>query len=254
LLEIINTSSVLLPLCLFIVGLLAGFINIMAGGGSVLTLGTMILMGIDPQVANGTNRVALVAESFAGIISFKKRLKNNILDSFQLSLWTIPGALLGAFYAVEIPPEWFQRILVLVIIFVILTILFPMKLPQEDNSEDYPKIFYVSLILIGFYGGFIQAGIGFVIMVCFRQIAGMSLLEINIHKVFLVLIYTLPVLGIFVATGNINWLYALFLGAGNFIGAWFSASVSVSKGDLVIKRVVALAMALMATQLLLDTL
>ena len=252
--ELIIKSSVLLPFCLFLVGLLAGFINIMAGGGSVLTLGMMILMGIDPQVANGTNRVALVAESFAGILSFKKRLKNNIFDSLQLSLWTIPGALLGAFYAVEIPAEWFQRILVLVILFVVVTILFPFKLPQEETSEGYPKLFYVSLVFIGFYGGFIQAGIGFVIMVCFRQIAGMSLLEINIHKVFLVLIYTLPVLGIFIATGNVNWLYAVFLGAGNFMGAWFSASVSVTKGDLVIKRVVALAMALMATQLLVDTL
>ncbi|MFC3151824.1 sulfite exporter TauE/SafE family protein [Litoribrevibacter euphylliae] len=244
----------LFSVTLFVVGCIAGFINVMAGGGSVLTLGSMILMGVDPQVANGTNRVALVAESVSAIIAFKKKLKNDVFESVKLSLWTIPGALFGAFFAIEIPDQWFQRILVLVIIFVIITILIPLKLPAEKSEKNYSPAFYASLIFTGFYGGFIQAGIGFVVMICFRQLAGMKLLEINIHKVFLVLIYTLPVLTIFIWSGNINWTYALWLGAGNFIGAWWSASVSVKRGEKAIKVVVSVAMMIMATKLLLDTL
>lgn len=251
--EVFLQEALIFSIILFIVGCIAGFINVMAGGGSVLTLSSMILMGIDPQVANGTNRVALVAESMSAIIAFRKKLRNDILDSVKLSLWTIPGALCGAFFAVEIPDEWFQRILVLVILFVILTILIPLKLPDAKPDKNYPPIFYVSLVFTGFYGGFIQAGIGFVVMICFRQLAGMRLLEINIHKVFLVLIYTLPVLGIFVWSGNINWTYALWLGAGNFLGAWWSASISVKRGEKTIKIVVAVAMLIIATKLLIDS-
>ncbi|GLQ31884.1 sulfite exporter TauE/SafE family protein [Litoribrevibacter albus] len=246
-------EHILIAVCLFLVGGLAGFINVMAGGGSVLTLGSMILLGIDPQVANGTNRVALVAESVSAIIAFKRKLQNDMIDSFKLSLWTIPGAVIGAFFAVEIPNDWFQRILVIVILFVIVTILMPLKLPEERSSDNYSPLFYLSLIFTGFYGGFIQAGIGFVIMVTFRQLAGMKLLEINIHKVFLVLIYTIPVLGVFIWTNNIDWFYALFLGAGNFIGAWWSAGVAVRKGERVIKIVVAISMLIMATKLLIDS-
>ncbi len=251
--EFLLQESTLISLSLLFIGVIAGFINVMAGGGSVLTLGSMILMGIDPQVANGTNRVALVAESISAIFAFKRQLGNDVKESFKLSLWTVPGAVLGAFFAVEIPAEWFQRILVLVIIFVTVTILFPFKTPPERASGTYPPVFYLSLVFTGFYGGFIQAGIGFVIMVCFRQLAGMRLLEINIHKVFLVLIYTLPVLLVFIWTGNIHWQYAAFLAVGNFLGAWISAGVSVRKGERVIKIVVVCSMIIMATKLLIDS-
>jgi uncharacterized membrane protein YfcA len=234
---------------LFVIGGLSAFINVMAGGGSVITLSSMILCGVDPQVANGTNRVAILAESLSAMAAFKRKLRSDLRESLKLSLWTLPGAVTGALFSVDISSETFQKILSLVIVLVVITILFPMKGQTSLTKPKQGVMLNLSLLLIGFYGGFIQVGIGFVIMVCFRQLTSLNLIAINVHKVLLVFVYSCPVILLFSLSGHINWLYAAFLGAGTVVGAWLSVHVSISKGEGVIKLITAFAMILMAAQL-----
>jgi uncharacterized membrane protein YfcA len=243
-------EDALILIVLLIAGIFAGFINVMAGGGSVITLGAMLLMGIDTTLANGSNRVAILFETFAAISTFKKAQVMELSTSFKYSLLTIPGAVLGAFYAIQISDETFQLILVLVIVFVIGVILFPIQHLTSFSRLKQPILLSAGLVLVGFYGGFIQAGVGFVIMICFSLFSGMTLLQTNAHKALIVLMYTLPVVAIFLIEEHINWGYAFALGIGNFIGAWLSARLAIKKGEQLIKRITVIAMIIMAIGLL----
>jgi len=99
-------EELIYPVLVFGAGFLSGIINVMAGGGSVITLGVLILLGMDPTVANGTNRIGLVVETGSGVLAFKSENYSEAKKSLSFALLTIPGALLGAFYAVKINDLW----------------------------------------------------------------------------------------------------------------------------------------------------
>ncbi|UCE08266.1 MAG: sulfite exporter TauE/SafE family protein [bacterium] len=240
-------------LSLFILGSIAGFINVMAGGGSSITLPILIFLGLDSALANGTNRIAIFIQNISAIISFKQEKFSQFKLSFKLSLLTLPGAVVGAIVAVKISNELFQKILGIVIIGIMVTILYPRlnKRNGIDNSESYnPWLLYPALFGIGFYGGFIQVGVGFIIMAVLLHIMKQDLVRVNMHKVFIVFVYTFPAILIFIFTKNVKWSYGLILAAGNAVGAWWSAKISVRKGEKVIRIVLLIAMFIMALKLL----
>lgn len=237
---------------LFGVGTIAGFINVMAGGGSSLTLPALIFMGLDGAMANGTNRVAILLQNVFAVLSFRKRDVHQYGESFKLALLTLPGAILGAFIAVNIADQWFKRILSLVLIGIVVSMFFTPKKREESATGERKKswLIYPVMFGIGLYGGFIQAGVGFLFMAALYHILNLNLVHVNMHKVFIVLIYTLPVLAIFVITGKVDWILGLSLAAGNSFGAWWGARFAVKGGEKVIRYVLAVAILLMAVKLL----
>ncbi len=239
---------------LFAAGAIAGFINIMAGGGSTITLPLLIFFGLDSALANGTNRIAVLIQNVAAIISFKQEKFAQFKLSFKLSLCTLPGAIIGAIVAVKIGNELFQKILGIVIIGIMITILFPQLNRQSNNQAKdgtfNPWLLYPAMLGIGFYGGFMQAGVGFIIMAALLHLMKLDLIRVNMHKVFIVFVFTFPAILIFIFTGNVEWTYALVLSAGNALGGWWSAKVSVKKGEKVIRIVLLVAMLIMALKLL----
>jgi uncharacterized membrane protein YfcA len=239
--EIINL------LILFASGAAAGFINIMAGGGSVLTIGIMILLGIEPIVANGTNRIGVITGTLAGAATYKSEKFTDIKTSFLLGIWAIPGAIAGSLFSVHISNQLFQKILSSVMIFILITLLLPQKkIGQTTERLKKSNLIYPAMLLIGFYGGFIQIGVGFILMAAFRHLMQYDLLRVNMHKTFVVLIYTLPVLIIFGMSGKINWFYAIAISVGNAAGSYFSVKLALKKGEKVVKIVLIIAILLMA--------
>ncbi len=239
---------------LFVAGAIAGFINIMAGGGSTITLPMLIFFGLDSALANGTNRIAVFIQNMAAIVSFRQEKFAQFKLSAKLSLCTLPGAIFGAIIAVKIGNELFQKILGIVMIGIMITILLPQsKRARNDYSGDdsfNPWLLYPAMLGIGFYGGFIQAGVGFLIMSALVHLMQLDLIRVNMHKVFIVFMFTFPAIIIFIATGNVKWGYAIVLSAGNAVGGWWSAKVSVKKGEKVIRTFLLIAILLMAMKLL----
>ena len=240
-----NTLSLLF---MFFIGVLASLINIMAGGGSILTLGTMMLIGLDAPVANGTNRIGLLIESVSGALAYASENVGNLKESLTLGFWALPGALIGVMFAINISNTAFQRILAVVMICVVMTLIIPQGSSiKRKNTPGKNKIFiYPIMFLIGLYGGFIQAGVGFLIMGSLRYLLHLDLVTINKHKVYIVLVYTIPTLFIFGFTQNIHWPYAVCLAAGNAAGAWLSVKISVKKGENAVKIGLSIAILLMA--------
>lgn len=237
-------------LLLYGVGVIAGFINVMAGGGSTLTMPMLIFLGLDGAAANGTNRVALFIQNIAAISSFQSEKHYHFKTAFKYAAWTLPGAVIGALVAVRIENNLFEKILGIVIIGVMLTVLFPQKKSnQTDNSEHNNWLVYPALFGIGFYGGFIQAGVGFLIMAALMHILHLNLVRVNMYKVFIIFIYTIPAILIFALSGNIKILYALALAAGNATGAWWSAKLSIKKGEKLVRLVLFFVVLIMALKL-----
>lgn len=239
-------------LFLFIIGIISGFINVMAGGGSALTLPVLIFMGLDSAMANGTNRIAIITQNMAAVTSFRKLDVHEFERSFSLTLWALPGAIAGAILAVNVGDEMFQRILGVVLIATVITIIIPQKTNGAQSSPPSKlreKLIYPAMFVIGFYGGFIQVSVGFLFMAALYHLLKMNLVYVNMHKVTIVLMYMVPALLVFAWTGNVNWGLGLVLGAGGALGGWWAAHVSVKEGEKAIRAILAVAIIVMALKL-----
>jgi len=238
---------------LFGVGSIAGFINVMAGGGSTITLPTLIFLGLDGALANGTNRVGIFVQTLTAVISFRQEKYHKIKLGLKLAAFTLPGAIIGAIIAVNISNELFQKILGYVLIGIIFSMLLRKinkNKTEEDKQNQNSWLIYPAMFVMGFYGGFMQVGIGFMFMASLYHLLKLKLLHVNMHKVLIICIYTLPALLIFILTGNVNWKLGLVLAAGMASGAWWSAKLSIKKGEKIIRIILIAAILLMSLKLL----
>ena len=240
-----------LLILLFLLGCLTGFINVMAGGGSALTLPLLLLMGLDAPMANGTNRVAIFALTLSAVRSMQRENVSDFKFSLKMAIFTLPGAILGAYLANGVGNETFKEILAWVMIGIIIMIIIPQSKKEVliSRLKKYPKLIYVSMLFLGFYGGFIQVGIGFLLMLALQSILDLNLIKVNMHKVFIVLIYTIPALGIFFWQGNVNIILGLILAAGMSIGAWWSAKYAIKKGDKIVRWFLIISIVLISLKL-----
>ena len=221
----------------------------MAGGGSALTLPALIFIGLDSATANGSNRLALIIQNIFAVESFRQNKFFALRQSLLFAAVTVPGAILGSLAAVRISDAVFQKILGLVMIGIVLSLFFsPIR---QNGQRKGKKSFWVfpALFGIGFYGGFIQVGVGFIIMAALYHLARLDLVRVNMHKVFIILIYTLPALLVFAFNGHVHWWYGLALAAGNSNGAWWGAKTAVKGGEKIIRLVLSVAILLMAAKL-----
>lgn len=230
-------------------GLLAGVLNVLAGGGSLITMPVMIFMGMSPATANGTNRIALLAQNVSAVGSFRRKGFSDFKLSMALALCTLPGAVLGAIAAVEISPVWFKRLLALVMVGALVEVLRPKPKGGAGGGKVRKLPAYLGMVAVGFYGGFIQAGVGFILMALLHGLLRLDLVRVNMHKVFIVGVYMVPSLAVFAVTGQVEWLAGCVLALGNATGGWLGAHVSVKGGERVIKIVFAVAVVAMAVKL-----
>ncbi len=241
----------LLLFAVFGAGLLAGFLNVMAGGGSLITLPLLIFLGLPVAVANGTNRVAILVQNVAAVSSFRRQGYDDLRAGLAYGAATIPGAIAGAFVAVRVGEATFKAILAGVLVITVVGLLLPKKRKEVGGSPPARTriLAFLGFFGIGFYGGFIQAGVGFLLMLVLHQLLRIDLVRTNMHKVLIVLIFSLPALAVFVGTGNVEWVTAGALAAGNASGAIVATRVSVKGGERPIRIVLGLALSMMALRL-----
>lgn len=238
----------LLHLLVFGAGLLAGFLNIMAGGGSLFTLPILIFAGLPVAIANGTNRVGILVQNVAAVASFRRQGYDDARTGVWYGLATIPGAVAGAWFAIGIGEETFRAILAGVLVLAVVGLLFPAHRGRAPSAGARAAAF-LAFVGIGFYGGFVQAGVGFLLMLVLHQLLGLDLVRTNMHKVLVVLVFSLPALAVFVWTDNVAWSLAATLAAGNAAGAVAATRIAVRGGDRPIRVVVGVALLLMAVRL-----
>lgn len=248
-----------IPLIL-ITGIAAGFINVMAGGGSLLTLPMLIFLGLPAAKANGTNRIAIAIQCASGVAGFHRKGFSDFRFSALLVLPATAGALIGANIAVDMPEVMFKRVLAAIMLGVLGLILFS-SARQSQSERVIPRVSWnrkiaamVVYFFIGIYGGFIQAGVGFMIIAALTSINGYDLVRANAIKLFVSIFYNLVALAVFIKSGNVDPFLGLTLALGNATGAWFGSHWAVDSGEKWIKVVLVVTSLAFAIRLVWQTL
>ena len=248
--EISNVGLIL------VTGVVAGFMNTLGGGGSLLTLPMLIFLGLPAAVANGTNRIALIVQNVVGISNFRRKGFFYLKLGISLAIPSVLGAFLGARIAITISEELFQKILAIIMIVVMILILtrpekrFLKEIEGENLSSTGLIVAMFVFFCIGIYGGFIQAGVGFIIISALALITRASLVKINSLKVFIVLIYVFSSFIVFVINGKVDWILGFTLAIGNALGAYLGSNFAVTKGDKWIRVFIVIAILSMSAKLL----
>lgn len=238
---------------LFFAGVAAGWVNVLAGGGSLLSIPIMIFLGIPGVVANGTNRIAIIAQNITAVFAFFHKGFSDFKLSATLALAASFGAFFGAQVGVKLDGEWFNRALGLIMIAVIILMATGRDKtdPRQEPGEPRNVVLgHVLMVGAGFWGGFIQVAVGFLLMPILYRVMGLDLVRVNMHKVFIALVFSFVALGVFASNVAIAWQAGLVLAAGNAVGGYLGANTAVAKGAPFIRRILLLVLAGMAIKLL----
>ena len=199
----------------------------------MLSVPIMIFLGVPGTIANGTNRIAILPQNISAVWAFYRKGFSNFKLSLSLGLCTIPGTLIGATLAARVPSDQFNTLLALIMVLVLIIMALPQPKtlnPAESPSKNRLIAGHIIMILIGFWGGFIHIGVGFLLMPTLNRVMQLDLITTNAHKVFIVMCYTVVALVVFAAELELIWKYGIALGIGTWIGAWLAANMQVKKG------------------------
>lgn len=225
---------------LLLSGVAAGFINSMAGGGSLLTLPALMLVGLPPDVANGTNRLGILVQSITSYIDYRRSGIKGFGRNFLFLIPLCVGAIAGALTVDYVPNEYLNYIIVAAMLLAASSLFIqPSKWSKPIGSV--PTTFvrnplaWIAIMMVGFYAGFIQVGANFMVLTILVLWGGFDLLHANAFKQLAQLAFTLLVLPIFIANGNVSWFPGLFLAVGSAIGAWIGARLAVKRGAKLVR-------------------
>jgi hypothetical protein len=248
-------SETLLFVAVPIVGFIAGFVNTLAGSGSLVTLPVLILLGLPANVANGTNRVGILVQNIVAVATFRSRGALNIGESPRLVVPAIFGAIVGAALAVDLDEALLNRTIgILMIVMLAIILLRPRRwLQAHAGGTAIHYGWQIPLYFgIGAYCGFIQAGAGVFLIAALVLGSGYDLVRGNAMKNLIVLIVTVAALAVFVINGQVRWGIGLLLATGNAAGAWVGANMAVSRGAGFVRWVLVVIIALSAAALFSD--
>jgi len=219
---------------LIVSGLLVGFINTLAGGGSIISLSILMFLGLPANVANGTNRVAIFIQNIAAVGSFKQQ---KVLDHKKAIWLAIPatiGSVIGAWIAVDLNEEIIEKAIAIVMLVMMIVILYkPQRWLKGKVELQNKKISFGQIILfffIGIYGGFLHMGVGYALLAGIVLGAGYDLVKANAIKVLIIFIWSPVILLVFLINGQVNLYYGLILSIGNVIGALIASRLAVKQG------------------------
>ncbi|AZQ83689.1 sulfite exporter TauE/SafE family protein [Colwellia sp. Arc7-635] len=242
-------------LLLIVTGFIAGIINTLAGGGSNLTIPALMVLGMPADVANATNRVGVLLQSCSGIAGFKKHDRLPTHDLPAIIGLTILGGIFGAATALIMSPESLKYVLLgSMIAMAIIMLLAPALIIPEVNTApnlvSSTRHSWPILFAAGFYGGLIQAGVGFILLLALAGSLRYDLVRANALKLVCTLAFTAASLAIFIYQDLILWQPGLALALGNVVGAWLAVKIAITIEARTMKILILIMTALAAAAVL----
>jgi uncharacterized membrane protein YfcA len=236
-------------------GFLCGFINTLAGSGSLITLPLLIFLGLPANVANGTNRIAILFQNIVGAGSFHRQRLLDLPRGYLLSAPAVAGSVLGAQIAINLSESVMRQTIGVLMVVMLIVILIRPQLWLEGRPGIVARrpgwVQMLIFFMIGIYGGFIQAGVGFFLLAGLVLGAGYDLVRANALKVFIIMCYTVFALIVFGANNQVHWQIGFILALGSMAGAWI-ASLMAGKLGARFVRWFLLAIMLVSAIVLLD--
>ncbi len=222
----------LLYIAVYFVGIIAGFMNVLAGGGSMLTLPMLAFLGLDIGVANGTNRVAILLQNVVAVRQFKRGKIDVIKRALILAIPATLGAIIGSMIAIQMNEKIFEKFVGVLFLFLAIFLIWKPSVWEKGIGfpPKYKWLSYPIFFGVGIYGGFIQAGVGFFFILSLVLAEGMDIIKTNAAKVTIIALYTIASLFVFLINGKVDWIAGLVLASGNMTGAVFGTKFAILKG------------------------
>jgi len=237
-------------LLLFAVGTVAATVNVVAGGGSFLVLPVLLFLGLPPAVANATNRVGVFTQTVTSAAAFHGAGFLDRRMAVQSSVPAAVGALLGAWAALHVSETLFRRVLAVLMLAITLST-FVVRKGRSDSPGPVVTPLWVPAAFfgVGLYGGFIQAGVGFLVLGITNALS-LDLVRANALKTVVVAVLTALALALFVSQGAVDWPFGLALALGNVLGGLVGVRLAVVAGHAWLQRIVTVTIVLFAVLLL----
>lgn len=243
-----------LYLAVIAAGFGAGFINTLAGSGSLITLPLLIFLGLPANVANGTNRVGVLFQNLVSVGSFRQQHVLDVKSGLMLAVPAILGSLLGAQIAVNLDEQLMRRTIGALMVAMLFIILIRPKrwlAGRPEATAHRPGLGQLLIFFaIGIYGGFIQAGVGIFLLAGLVLGVGFDLVRANAVKVLIILCFTLFALAVFVLNNQVWWGMGFLLAIGNAVGGWVAAKMAVERGAVFVRWLLIAVIAVSASALL----
>jgi len=240
-------------LLIIVVGFGAAFLNTVGGGGSLFTVPILTFLGMPITLANATSRVAILSQNVFAVFGFaSKNVELPKKYSMWLCLTSLVGGFIGSTLASSIDDKIFSRLFVVVMLISLTLVIFDpfkSKSSEENLSPRRQAIGAFIFFFIGIYGGFVQAGIGFLVIGTLSLVNNMKLVKINYLKVFVAILYTAISVAVFAFEGKIVWYTGFILAIGHALGGWYASRWSVKAGEVWIKRIMIVSVLAMAIKL-----
>lgn len=232
--------DIVLLAVLALLGMIAGWINTLAGGGSNLTLPMLMVLGLPPDVANGTNRVGVIMQGLVAVKGFHKYGRLDTQSIWPILVPSLMGGVIGAIAAAVLPNVALKPLLLGTVLTMSVIILIrpnfiapepgtPVRSPNEHRGAWW------GLFVAGIYGGFVQASVGFILLAALAGGLRYDLVRANALKMVCTLAFTSVSLGIFIWFDLIEWVPGLVLAAGTMIGTHASVRFAVTVQQNTIK-------------------
>ena len=243
---------------LVVAGILGGFINTIAGGGSMITVPALMLLGLPADHANGTNRVGILQQSLTGMRGFNEAGKLEKGAILPMLLPTVSGAVLGALSTTWLPPDVLKPVLLgAMVAIALVTLVIPDAVAPPEGARTYSlrerPIGFVMLFGAGLYGGFVQAGVGFILIAALAAGMRYDLVRTNALKVVCTALFSVAALAVFIVTGRVEWVSGIILAVGMTIGALLSVRFALNVEQRVIKWALFVMVCLTSASVLLFT-
>lgn len=240
---------------LVVAGLLAGWVNTIAGGGSLLTVPALMWYGLPVDVANGTSRVAVLMQGLTAVLGFFREGKLELDLLWPIALPSVLGAVLGAVAATQIPNQVLTPIVIATLVIMAASMfLSPKSFAPPEGSvpldpRSHPRAL-LALFAAGFYGGFLQAGVGIVLLFVFARLLRIDLVRGNGLKVAVIFVYSIVVVLIFAASARVSLWSGSLLALGQMAGALLGVRFTVRMGQETVQKVLFVVILLLAVALL----
>ncbi len=238
---------------IILAGIIVGFINTLSGGGSVISLSLLLILGLPANIANGTNRISIFFQTLSSVSSFTRQKMFTDLRPVWLAVPATVGAVLGAYLAVDVNTRVIEIAMAAAMVIMLFFLFYkPDKWLKENPMLLSGPLRWWQLTIffaVGFYGGFIQVGVGYFLLMALVLGVGYDLVKANAVKNLIVFFYAIFALLVFIIDGKVNYLYGIILSVGSIIGALIASHLAVKRGAGFIRAVILLSVVLTILQI-----
>ena len=234
-------------------GILVGFINTLAGGGSVISLSLLLILGLPATIANGTNRLSVFSQTSSSVITFWRKQMYTSRKIWWLIIPATAGSILGAWIATGIDAKTLEIAMVISMACMLIFLFAKPSVWMKENSALLDKkIQWWQVLLffaVGWYAGFLQVGVGYFLLIALVMGVGYELVKANAMKNLIVLFSAAVSLVIFIISDQVYYLYGILLSIGSIFGAYIASVMAIKKGGKFIRWVIVASVILAALKI-----